>query len=125
MALVLSVLWTTFASSSVLSDIESGQAANIVEANNIIHVYTYLGASTEAEFMSTFDEGEDWTDLPLVPAKAKTSSAVKAKAPTLYSRVNRNTAVTVESDYVKMIDECTAIEDKIWDYRTDTCVDYY
>ncbi|NCP67012.1 hypothetical protein GW756_01750 [bacterium] len=137
MALSLSLLLTTFAASSAIADVESGQATDIVTSGNVIQVYTYIGASSEAGMMSTFNEGENWLDIAVTPKTTTTTNSTRVRGSrsispyqketpnSLYSRSNRTTAVTVESDYIKAIDECTALEDKIWDYRTDSCIDSY
>jgi hypothetical protein len=127
-SLAISGLLTTFASSSALMDMEAGQAKDIVASGNVIQVYTYTGVSTEAGMMSTFNQGETWPEPTPIPSKALSSnvksSPLKSQPKTLYSRVNRSTAVTVESDYVKAIDACTETG-KRWNYRDDTCVDKY
>ena len=58
---VFSIVSLGAATHSTITDRENGNAANIVETNNVIHVYTYTGASSEATFLSTFDEGETWS----------------------------------------------------------------
>jgi hypothetical protein len=122
------VVFVSFASDSTLTDKAAGKAINIVETNNVIHVYTYTGVSSEATFLSTFDEGESWTEAPVVPAKSvpSTRSALplKQKSETRYSRSNRNSAVPVQSEYIKAIDSCID-SGKQWDFRTDDCVELY
>lgn len=123
-----SLVFMVSASSSVLTDLSNGEATNIVETNNVIHVYNYIGASSEANFLSTFDEGETWSQLPAIPVSAvparATSLPTKATPYSRYSRSNRNSAVTVESDYVKAVDSCSE-SGKRWNYRDDTCIEGY
>lgn len=125
---IFSVLLTGFATNSSITDVESGQAINVVTTNNVIQVYTYTGASSEAVVTSTFDEGESWLDLPLIPAQSVPRKGVnfplKTQARTIYSRVNRSTAITVESEYIKTIDACTT-SGKHWNFRNDTCIENY
>lgn len=125
---VSAVMFVSLAADSTITDKEAGMATNIVETNNVIHVYTYTGVSSEATFLSTFDEGESWTDLPAIPAKAVpsgyTSSPLKPKSESRYSRSNRNSAVPVQSEYIKAIDSCVD-SGKHWDFRTDTCIESY
>ncbi len=125
---VSAVTLVSLASDSTLADKAAGKAENIVETNNVIHVYTYTGASSEATFLSTFDEGESWSGLPVVPAKTAPSTRstlpLKQKNESRYSRSNRNSAVPVQSEYIKAIDSCID-SGKQWDFRTDDCIDLY
>lgn len=125
MTLSLSLLITSFASNSAESDLEAGLAANVVSSGNVIQVYTYTGASSEAGMMSTFNEGENWLNMPTTSSANRVNSMTLQPEPkTLYSRVNRSTAVTVESDYIKKIDACTETG-KRWNFRDDTCIENY
>lgn len=123
--LVVSALaFVSFAADSALTDKASGKAVNIVETNNVIQVYTYTGVSSEVTFLSTFDEGESWIEVPAMPAKAtpnaRSELSTKPKSETRYSRSNRNSALPVQSEYIKAIDSCVE-SGKQWDFRTDDC----
>ena len=122
---VSAVAFVSFASDSTLTDKAAGKAINIVETNNVIHVYTSTGVSSEATFVSTFDEGETWTEVPAksVPS-TRSALPLKQKSETRYSRSNRNSAVPVQSEYIKAIDSCIDAG-KNWDFRTDDCVEPY
>lgn len=125
---VSAMAFVSFASDSTLTDKAAGNATNIIETNNVIHVYTYTGASSEATFLSTFDEGESWEDVPVVPGKTTTNTGstlpLKQKSESRYSRSNRNSAVPVQSEYIKAIDSCVD-SGKQWDFRTDDCIEPY
>ena len=138
MFLTLSLLSTTFALSSTITDRANGMAKNVVETNNVIHVYTYTGASSEAGFVSTFNEGETWTAVSVTPKVSTTTTRFssrlrgsrsvspyqKSQPKTINSRTNRTPIETEQSAYIKAIDSCVASE-MSWNYRDDTCVDKY
>lgn len=120
--LVISALaFVSFASDSALADKAAGKAVNIVETNNVIQVYTYTGVSSEITFLSTFDEGEFWTEaLTKVTRNTHSKLPTKQKSETRYSRSNRTRVLPVQSEYIKAIDSCVD-SGKQWDFRTDDC----
>ncbi|NCP67010.1 hypothetical protein GW756_01740 [bacterium] len=115
----------SFAANSALMDEEAGLATDIVETNNIIQVYQYEGMSSESgPMMSTFNEGEDWTNVVIPPATTQrfypfsmpVSSWVKNQF-----RVDTGMVSGMETiDYVEMIDSCTEAGN-YWNYKTDAC----
>jgi len=122
---VSAMAFVSFASDSTLTDKAAGKAVNIVETNNVIHVYTYTGASSEAVFLSTFDEGESWEGVPVkTTTSTRSTLPLKQKNESRYSRSNRNSAVPVQSEYIKAIDSCVD-SGKQWDFRTDDCIEPY
>lgn len=100
-------LLPALAEPSAITDKAAGMATDIVEIDNIIQVYHYLGASPEATFPSTFDEGENWLNAWITPY---TPPPAPPKSP----------PITKTSPYVETIDKCVA-DGNLWDYRTDTC----
>lgn len=108
--LVLSAfLFPALAYDSTIADKEDGNAADIVETDNVIHVYRYLGDSSESVFGSTFDEGEAWDNGSWLPVyKVKPAPKVEREP------------ITVTFPYVQMVDDCRE-SGMVWDYRTDTC----
>ena len=105
--LVLSAfLMPALAYHSTITDKADGMAADIVETDNVIHVYRFLGDSSEAFFESTFDEGETWGNGSWIPVY---------KAPKV-----EIAPLTETSNYVQMIDDCTDAGNN-WDFKTDTC----
>lgn len=110
--LVLSAfLAPVFAEDSTITDKASGMATNIVETGNVIHVYTYKGASPEATLVSTFNEGETWFN---------TSWAAKPRPIYATKPASARSNATITSDYVQAIDDCVA-SGKLWSYRDDMC----
>ncbi len=104
-----------FAQHSTITDKEAGLAANIVETNNVIHVYDFLGLSPEASWPSTFDEGEDWRNYVWTPKKTNVTTKLNVN-----TNINGLQTSNFKTPYVQAIDDCLAAGDT-WDHRTDTC----
>ena len=114
--LASALIMPLFAFHSTITDSEAGDATNIVETDNVIHVYTYLGASpeAEAEFTSTFDEGEDWRAYVWTPKKTNVTTKINV---TTTSGIKNS---EYKTPYVQAIDNCLA-EGNRWNHSTDVC----
>ena len=106
-------LLPVMAEHSTITDKAAGLAADIVETDSVIHVYRYLGESSEALGRSTFDEGETW--FQATSSNYTVTPVVPVTPPTRRS-------ITETSSYVQAIDKCVD-EGNTWDYKTDTCRD--
>ncbi len=108
------VTFSVMAQHSTITDRDAGWAENIIETGNVIHVYHYLGGSSEA-WASTFDEGEDWSNFTWTPQPAVyTNNALRHRANTATVDLNQ------VSPIVQMIDECLEAG-KTWDHSENTC----
>jgi len=92
---------------STISDTEAGVAVNVVETDNVIHVYVYTGASSEASAGSTFDAGEDWTNFTWEPR-------------VISSPVQHQRNLQPEGGYIRMVDNCTS-SGGTWHFPTESC----
>jgi len=122
-ALMLSGLFSvSFASNSTITDLEAGMATDIVMDKSIIHVYNYKGMSSVRGLMSTFNQGEDWTNaiIPEPPRVLPFSQSVSAETKAKFKADTHQVTGLETFNYVEIVDECRE-EGAVWNFRTDTC----
>lgn len=92
---------------TTIIDTRNGNASGVTVEGALIHVYTYGGASSEAN-TSTFAAGEDWSNwMPKPKAMTSTTRAASGNTFSTYYRTNPSVFnLNYVSPYVMMVDEC-------------------